>query len=99
MAWVLAHGVFLTWCHLLKVMAIERAIDLTDHANSQSHLEDVILDAYKNGILDEIGKPTILLGHSIAGFPIAAALAIPDLINRLMFLCAYVPMTAKICST
>jgi len=60
------------------------AIDLPGHGKNPRRLEDVTLDAYRDAILDEINEPTILLGHSMAGFPIAEAA--PDNITQLIFL-------------
>jgi pimeloyl-ACP methyl ester carboxylesterase len=69
-----------------------RAIDLPGHGNNPRRLEDITLDAYRDAILDEIKEPTILVGHSMAGFPIAAAAeAAPDNITQLIFLSAYLP--------
>jgi pimeloyl-ACP methyl ester carboxylesterase len=52
----------------------------------------VTLDAYAEAILSAIDAPVVLVGHSMAGFPItAAAERAPEKIARLVYLCAYVP--------
>ena len=69
-----------------------RAIDLPGHGKNPHPIADITLDLYANAILDAIGDSAIVLGHSMAGFPIsAAAEKAPDRIDRLIYLCAYVP--------
>ena len=69
-----------------------RAIDLPGHGQDPTPLGDVTLEAYARAILGAIDHPPILVGHSMAGFPItlAAELA-PERIARLVYLCAYAP--------
>ena len=91
MAPVVALGVFANLCQLLTVTATARAIDLPGHGKNPRRLENMTLGPYKDAILHEISEPTILLGHSMAGFLIAAATeAAPDFMGRLIFLSAYV---------
>jgi len=69
-----------------------RAIDLPGHGNNPHPIQDITLDLYADAILDAIDKRAIVLGHSMAGFPIsAAAEKAPHKIERLIYLCAYVP--------
>ena len=68
------------------------AIDLPGHGANPHPITDITLDLYADTILDAIEGIAIVLGHSMAGFPIsAAAEKAPDLIDRLIYLCAYVP--------
>lgn len=91
------HG---AWCWRDVIPALEglghcvRAIDLPSHGSDKTPIADVTLDLYRNAILDAIEEPVILVGHSMAGFPIAAAAeAAPDKISRLVYLCAYAPIS------
>jgi len=73
-----------------------RAIDLPSHGDDPTPLAEVTLERYAEAIVAAIDAtrngPVVLVGHSMAGFPItrAAELA-PDKIARLIYLCAYVP--------
>lgn len=73
-----------------------QAIDLPSHGDDTTPLADVTLDLYAQAILDAVTKPAVLVGHSMAGFPItlAAELA-PEKISKLVYLCAYVPTPGK----
>ena len=67
-------------------------IDLPGHGNNPRPITDITLDLYADAILDAFEDSAIVLGHSMAGFPIsAAAEKAPDRIDRLIYLCAYVP--------
>ena len=69
-----------------------RAIDLPSHGADKTPIKDVTLDLYRDAILGAITTPVILVGHSMAGYPIAAAAQkAPEKIARLINLCAYVP--------
>lgn len=69
-----------------------RAIDLPGHGARPHPIKDITLDLYRDAILDELRDPTIVVGHSMAGFPIsAAAEKDPRQISRLVYLCAYAP--------
>lgn len=87
------HG---AWCFrdlLPQIRALghsAEAIDLPGHGAKPHPIEDITLDLYRDAILDAIGEPTILVGHSMAGYPIsAAAEKDPSQISRLVYLCAY----------
>ena len=93
------HG---AWCWRDVVPALEalghraRAIDLPSHGDDQTPIKDVTLDLYRDAILKAIDRPVILVGHSMAGFPIAAAAETePSKIERLIYLCAYAPMSGN----
>lgn len=71
-----------------------RAIDLPSHGNDKTPPDQTTLDLYAKTILDAITEPTILVGHSMAGFPISlAAEQAPEKIARLIYVCAYVPLS------
>jgi pimeloyl-ACP methyl ester carboxylesterase len=89
------HG---AWCWRDVIPALEalgqsaRAIDLPGHGQDRTPVGEVTLDSYADAILDAIDTPVVLVGHSMAGFPItAAAEKAPEKIAHLVYLCAYVP--------
>jgi len=91
------HG---AWCWRDVIPALEalghrvRAIDLPSHGADQTPIAEVTLDVYRDAILEAIDGPVTLVGHSMAGFPIAAAAqAAPHKIARLVYLCAYAPIS------
>ena len=93
------HG---AWCWRDVIPALEalghnvRAIDLPSHGADKTPIKDVTLDLYRDTILDAIERPVHLVGHSMAGFPIAAAAeAVPSKIARLIYLCAYAPFSGE----
>ncbi|MDZ4095223.1 MAG: alpha/beta fold hydrolase, partial [Paracoccaceae bacterium] len=50
------------------------------------------LHGYARAILEAIDEPVILVGHSMAGYPITAAAELaPQKITALIYVCAYVP--------
>lgn len=90
-----AHG---AWCWHRVIPALERlghsarAIDLPGNGDDTTPAADVTLDLYADAILNATRGPTILVGHSMGGFPItAAAQAAPDRFTALIYLCAYLP--------
>lgn len=90
-----AHG---AWCWHRVIPALTalghraRAIDLPSHGDDTTGSANVTLDAYADAILGAVRGPTILVGHSMGGFPItAAAQKAPDRITALIYLCAYLP--------
>ena len=91
------HGAW-CWRDLLPLLEAAghtaRAIDLPSHGDDGTPPEDVTLDGYAQAIISAIEGPTILVGHSMGGYPItAAAERAPDAIRHLVYLCAYVPLT------
>ena len=89
------HG---AWCwrdlipELLARGHTARAIDLPSHGDDPTPVGDVTLDMYAQTILDALTGPTIVLGHSMGGYPISRAADLdPTHISRLIYLCAYVP--------
>lgn len=90
-----AHG---AWCWRDTVPALEAlghsaiAIDLPSHGADPTPLEEVTLDRYAEAVLAAIDRPTIVVGHSMGGYPISRAADLdPTNMARLVYLCAYVP--------
>ncbi len=70
------------------------AIDLPAHGDDKTAIADVTLDRYARTILAAAEADTILVGHSSAGFPITLAAEIaPERFSKLVYLCAYVPIS------
>ncbi len=70
-----------------------RAIDLPGHGADPTPIADITLDAYARAILAALRGPTIVVGHSMGGFPITRAADLdPQNIAHLIYLCAYVPL-------
>ena len=93
------HG---AWCWRDVIPALAalghsaRAIDLPSHGDDATPPAKVTLDLYADAIIAAIAPDTILVGHSMAGYPItAAALIAPGRIKALVYLCAYVPIAGK----
>ncbi len=89
------HG---AWCwrdvipELARLGHHVRAIDLPCHGEDQTPIADASLGNYARAILDALEVPTIVVGHSMGGFPITQAACLqPDNIRHLVYLCAYVP--------
>lgn len=91
-----AHG---AWCWHRVIPALAalghnaRAIDLPSHGDDPTDPAEVTLDSYAQAILNATKGPTLLVGHSMGGFPItAAAQRAPDRFTALIYLCAYLPL-------
>ena len=89
------HG---AWCwrdvipELARLGHHARAIDLPCHGADHAPIGDASLTSYADAILDALEAPTIIVGHSMGGFPITQAACLkPDNIRHLIYLCAYVP--------
>ncbi|WP_417523061.1 alpha/beta fold hydrolase [Marinovum sp.] len=89
------HG---AWCFeplIGKLQALghsARAIDLPGAGDDPTPPAEVTLARYAEAICAALGRNTLLLGHSAAGYAItAAAERAPERIARLVYLCAYVP--------
>ena len=92
---LLIHG---AWCWDDLIPELEalghtaRAIDLPSHGADKTPVAEVSLDSYARAIINAIDTPVTLIGHSMAGYPITAAAELaPEKINKLIYLCAYVP--------
>lgn len=91
------HG---AWCWRDVIPALTarghtaRAIDLPGHGDDPTPVEDVTLDRYRDAVLTATTPDTIIVGHSMGGYPIAAAAETdPGAMQRLVFLCAYAPVS------
>ncbi len=94
-----AHG---AWCWRDVIPALAalghsaRAIDLPGHGADTTPYAAVTLDKYRDAVLGALGPQnagkTVLVGHSMGGYPITAAAAMaPDRVAGLVYVCAYVP--------
>jgi len=91
------HG---AWCWHRVIPALRalghtaRAIDLPAHGADPTPAAQVTLDRYATAILAQITEPVILVGHSMAGYPITAAAALaPSRVRALVYVCAYAPVS------
>lgn len=91
-----AHG---AWCWRDFIPALEafghtaEAMDLPSHGEDSTPVNDVTLGMYADAIIARLeGKPRVLMGHSMGGYPISlVAERRPELVQHLVYLCAYVP--------
>ncbi len=97
------HGAW-CWRDLVPALAARgvaaHAIDLPGHRADATPLAEVTLDSYARAIIAAAramhGGPVSILGHSMAGYAIAAAaIMAPEIVEKLIFLCAYVPEDGK----
>ena len=76
-----------------------RAIDLPGHGADRTPPSEVTLDAYGRAVADmarDMGGRVTLLGHSAGGYAISAAAQIaPEAVDKLIFLCAYLPVSGQ----
>ncbi len=91
------HG---AWCWHRVIPALAdlghtaRAIDLPGHGRDHTPAGQVTLYSYAKAICAALDRPTIVVGHSMAGFPItAAAEHDPTHIAALVYVCAYAPVS------
>ncbi len=89
------HGAW-CWENVLPLLARDghraRAIDLPGHGADKTEVGIVTLDAYARAIVGAMTEKTVLVGHSMGGYAIAAAASLaPEQVDRLVYLCAYVP--------
>lgn len=90
-----SHGAW-CWRDVLPHLPQARAIDLPGHGADTTPRDRITLELYAQAILDAITEPTILVGHSMAGFPISLAAELaPEKIARLVYVCAYVPVSGQ----
>ena len=90
-----AHG---AWCWRDFIPELEalghkaEAIDLPSHGNDPTPVNDVTLDMYADAIIAKLDRPRVLMGHSMGGYPVSlVAERRPDLVQHIVYLCAYVP--------
>jgi len=93
------HGAW-CWRDVIPALAargvVAKAIDLPGHGDDTTPLAKVTLEGYAHAIEEAAcamhDGPVPILGHSMAGYAIAAAaLRAPERVEKLIFLCAYVP--------
>ena len=95
-----AHG---AWCWRDVIPALRAlgheavAIDLPSHGADSATPETVGFDDYTDAVLAALAEtPSVLVGHSMGGYPISAAAdRRPDLVQRLIYVCAYLPQPGK----
>ncbi|MBV7378527.1 alpha/beta fold hydrolase [Maritimibacter dapengensis] len=100
---VLVHGSCLgawIWRDVVQTLGemghTAQAIDLPSHGGETTPVNDVTLDLYAAAINRVTDADAILVGHSAGGYAItAAAERNPDRIERLVYLCAYIPEHGK----
>ncbi|HEX9858302.1 MAG TPA: alpha/beta fold hydrolase [Paracoccaceae bacterium] len=96
---LLIHGsCFGAWCwrDVLPFLDNAAAIDLPGHGADRTPIAQVTLGLYAEVIAKHLTEPTILVGHSMAGYPITAAAELaPANIRALVYLCAYVPKSGE----
>lgn len=72
------------------------AIDLPGHGLDRTPAEDVTLDGYAEAVVSALRPGTILVGHSMGGYPITAAAELAaKRISRLVYVAAYVPLSGR----
>lgn len=100
--YVLVHGAWGSAAEFDDVIKLLRndasnviAVDLPGHGDSKEPISEVTMDAYVQRVIDVIkplNEKVILLGHSLAGAVISqVAEAIPDEIDRLVYVAAMLP--------
>lgn len=68
--------------------------ELPAHGDDRTPANEASLDGYKQTVIDAIGdrENVILVGHSLAGIVISAiAESVPEKLQKLVYLCAYLP--------
>lgn len=90
-----SHG---AWCWRDVIPALDdlghnaQAIDLPSHGDDPTPVTDITLDTYADRIIAALDQPKVVIGHSLGGYPISlVAERRPDLVKRLIYVCAYVP--------
>lgn len=93
------HG---AWCWrdvlpLLREMGHDaKAIDLPGHGDDTTPPSKVTLAAYSDAVIAAMRPDTILVGHSMGGYPItAAAEKATQRVAHLVYLAAYVPLSCQ----
>lgn len=91
-----SHGAW-CWRDVLPLLAAAghqaRALDLPSNGNDPTPPGEATLDSYAEAIVAAMEGPTVLVGHSMGGYPItAAAERAPEKVRALVYVCAYVPV-------
>ncbi|MBA3922407.1 MAG: alpha/beta fold hydrolase, partial [Nostocaceae cyanobacterium] len=99
---ILIHGAWhSSWCWNKVATLLEQAghkviaPDLPSHGKDKTPIREVTLQSYTDRIceiLTELIEPVILVGHSMGGLVITqVAEQCPDKIEKLVYLCAFLP--------
>lgn len=94
-----AHGAW-CWDHLIPHLQAHghtaRAIDLPSHGADRTPAERVTLELYTDAILSALRPGTVVVAHSMAGYPATlAADRAPQMVEKLIYLCAHIPVPGK----
>ncbi len=100
--YVLIHGAWHgSWCWSDVVTLLEQAghkviaPDLPSHGNDKTPIREVTVQSYTDRVCEVVKAqtdPVILVGHSMGGVVITqAAEQCPDKIEKLVYLCAFLP--------
>ncbi|OWJ74569.1 alpha/beta fold hydrolase [Haematobacter genomosp. 1] len=100
---VLVHGACHgAWCWRAVEAALRRrghetqAIDLPCRGEDHTPAREATLAGFAERVARAMERPSVLVGHSFAGFPITAAAAlVPDRIEQLVYVAAYVPAPGR----
>ena len=94
-----AHGAW-CWDHLVPLLQdaghIARAIDLPSHGADETPAHRVTLDLYADAIASALRDNTVIVAHSMAGYPASLAADMhPDQVAQLIYVCAHTPEPGK----
>lgn len=103
---VLVHGAFHgAWCWQRVTPMLEReghrvlAPDLPGHGTRRDPVTDMTLESYAAAVqqsIESADEPVVLVGHSMGGMVVTqAAEHVPDLIGRLVYLTAFLPVNGQ----
>ncbi|MEN0053401.1 MAG: alpha/beta hydrolase [Mucilaginibacter sp.] len=103
---VLLHSAFLnasTWDSIQQKLSDKGfkvlAVELPGHGSDKANFTNITMDTYRDAVISVIEKldeKVILLGHSMSGMVASAvAEAIPDKIEKLVYLAAFVPANGE----
>ncbi|SHJ33986.1 Pimeloyl-ACP methyl ester carboxylesterase [Shimia gijangensis] len=89
------HGAW-CWRDLIPELAAlghdVRGMDMPSHGQDDTPLSEVTLESCTASVVNALAKDTVVVAHSWGGFPATLAADIaPEKLNRLIYLCAYVP--------
>lgn len=85
--------------HLLQAGFLVEVVQLPGHGTDTTDPKTIHMDTYVKYVSNAVaaaGKKVILVGHSLAGMIISGvAEEIPDMIEKLVFIAAYVPVNGQ----
>jgi pimeloyl-ACP methyl ester carboxylesterase len=105
--YVLVHGAWMgawVWDDVADRLRDEgarvEAVELPAHGEDPAPASAATLGSYVDRVVDALdaaGRPAVLVGHSLGGFPISgAAEARPDAVARLVYVAAYLPQDGDV---